>query len=139
VRQSAPANDQGEAQGKQILCVDDNSRNLYVLGAMLRAAGHQVVEVGSGAEALAKLAERKFDVILLDMVMPEMDGFGVLEHLRRMETINRKTPVIACTANVLPDQVESYKQAGTVGVLAKPIDIRAMLQAVASATQAAAA
>jgi PAS domain S-box-containing protein len=139
VRPSTPANDQGEAQGKQILCVDDNSRNLYVLGAMLRAAGHQVVEVGSGAEALAKLAERKFDVILLDMVMPEMDGFGVLERLRRMETINRKTPVIACTANVLPDQVESYKQAGTVGVLAKPIDIRAMLQAVASATQPAAA
>lgn len=131
--------DEGVPAGKDILCVDDNARNLYVLGAMLRAAGHQVTEVGSGAEALAKMATQKFDVILLDMVMPEMDGFGVLERMRRMDTVNRETPVIACTANVLPDQVESYKQAGTVSVLAKPIDIRKMLQAVALATQAAAA
>ncbi|MDP3737958.1 MAG: ATP-binding protein [Hyphomonadaceae bacterium] len=133
------ANDEGAPAGKDILCVDDNPRNLYVLGAMLRAAGHRVVEVGSGAEALATLREQKFDVILLDMVMPDIDGFGVLERLRRMNTVNRETPVIACTANVLPDQIESYKRAGTVGVLAKPIDIRKMLQAVAAATHAAAA
>jgi signal transduction histidine kinase/CheY-like chemotaxis protein/GAF domain-containing protein len=128
-----PANDQMEIEPREILCVDDNPRNLYVLGAMLRAAGHRTTEVSSGAEALGQLAIRKFDVILLDMVMPDMDGIDMLERLRAMGGVNRETPVIACTANVLPDQVEAYRKAGTVGVLSKPIDIRAMLQAVAAA------
>ncbi|MFT3722818.1 MAG: ATP-binding protein [Hyphomonadaceae bacterium] len=128
-----PANDQPELEGRDILCIDDNPRNLYVLGAMLRAAGHRTIECASGAEALEILTQRKFDVILLDMVMPEMDGLDVLAKLREGGGINAATPVIACTANVLPDQVEAYRKAGTAGVLAKPIDPRAMLQAVANA------
>ena len=128
-----PANDQPELEGRDILCIDDNPRNLYVLGAMLRAAGHRTIECASGVEALDILAQRKFDVILLDMVMPEMDGLDVLARLREGGGINAATPVIACTANVLPDQVEAYRKAGTAGVLAKPIDPRAMLQAVANA------
>jgi CheY-like chemotaxis protein len=128
-----PANDQPELEGRDILCIDDNPRNLYVLGAMLRAAGHRTTECASGLEALDILAQRKFDVILLDMVMPEMDGLDVLARLREGGGINAATPVIACTANVLPDQIEAYRKAGTAGVLAKPIDPRAMLQAVANA------
>jgi PAS domain S-box-containing protein len=128
-----PANDQPELQGRDILCIDDNPRNLYVLGAMLRAAGHRTIECASGPEALDILAQRKFDVILLDMVMPDMDGLDVLARLREGGGLNAGTPVIACTANVLPDQVEAYRKAGTAGVLAKPIDPRAMLQAVATA------
>jgi PAS domain S-box-containing protein len=127
------ANDQTETEPREILCVDDNPRNLYVLGAMLRAAGHRTTEVSSGAEALGHLAMRKFDVVLLDMVMPDMDGIDMLQRLRAMGGVNTATPVIACTANVLPDQLEAYRKAGTVGVLAKPIDIRAMLHAVAAA------
>ncbi len=69
-------------EGRDILCVDDNPRNLYVLGAMLRAAGHRTIECASGPEALDILAQRKFDVILLDMVMPEMDGLDVLAEPR---------------------------------------------------------
>ena len=117
---------------KEVLCVDDNARNLFVVGAMLRAAGHEVTECGSGEEALACLAARPFDVVLLDMVMPGMDGLGVLARLRATPGPNRNSRVIACTANVLPEQVEAYLRAGTSGVLAKPIDIRAMLEAVAA-------
>jgi PAS domain S-box-containing protein len=120
-------------EAKDVLCVDDNPRNLYVLGAMLRAAGHRPIECASGHEALVKLEARKFDVILLDMVMPEMDGLDLLARLRAEAGPNQETPVIACTANVLPHQVESYVSAGTAAVLAKPIDVRAMLEAVASA------
>ena len=134
----AVANDRGAAletaaQARDVLCIDDNPRNLYVLGAMLRAAGHRTTECASGPEALELLAQRKFDVILLDMVMPEMDGLDVLAKLRAGGGVNVATPVFACTANVLPDQVESYLKAGTAGVLAKPIDPRAMLAAVATA------
>lgn len=131
--QPPPANDQPDIQGRDILCIDDNPRNLYVLGAMLRAAGHRTVECASGREALDILGQSKFDVILLDMVMPEMDGLEMLKQLRDSGGPNAATPVIACTANVLPDQVETYRKAGTQGVLAKPIDPRAMLQAVATA------
>jgi PAS domain S-box-containing protein len=144
VRIAAPLTTEGQEQGvrageaidapvRSILCVDDNPRNLYVLGAMLRAAGHCATECASGEEALALMARQKFDAVLLDMVMPEMDGLDVLARLRAGTGPNAATPVIACTANVLPDQVESYRKAGTAGVLAKPIDVRAMLRAVADA------
>jgi len=129
----APPADESAAAPREILCVDDNPRNLYVLGGLLRAAGHRTTECASGFEALDLLARRKFDVVLLDMVMPEMDGFGVLETLRAQAGPNAATPVIACTANVLPDQIEAYRKAGTADVLAKPIDPRAMLLAIARA------
>lgn len=116
-----------------ILCVDDNARNLYVLSAMLRAAGHRTLECTSGAEALEVLRRRKVDVVMLDMVMPDMDGFDVIARLREAGGLNAETPVIACTANVLPDQIEAYRRAGTAGVVAKPINPREMLEAVAAA------
>lgn len=118
---------------REVLCVDDNPRNLYVLVGLLRAAGHRATECASGFEALELLRKRKFDVVLLDMVMPGMDGLDVLARLREEEGPNAATPVIACTANVLPDQIAAYREAGTADVLAKPIDPRAMLRAVASA------
>lgn len=117
----------------EILCVDDNARNLYVISAMLRAAGHRTVECASGADALEMLRRRKVDLVLLDMVMPDMDGFDVITRLRETDGPNVETPIIACTANVLPDQIEAYRRAGTAGVLAKPINPRAMLEAVAAA------
>ncbi len=134
--QRAPAEEScpGPAERRlEILCVDDNARNLYVLSAMLRAAGHGAIECTSGAEALELLRRRKVDLVLLDMVMPEMDGFDVLARLRDAGGPNAETPVIACTANVLPAQLEAYRKAGMAGVLAKPIDPRAMLEAVLAA------
>ncbi len=130
-----PADASAEAMllPREVLCVDDNPRNLYVLSGLLRAAGHRATECASGFEALELLRKRKFDVVLLDMVMPGMDGLDVLARLREEEGPNLATPVIACTANVLPDQIAAYREAGTADVLAKPIDPRAMLRAVASA------
>ena len=125
--------DDGILAPRDVLCVDDNPRNLYVLSALLRAAGHRATECASGFEALELLRKRKFDVVLLDMVMPGMDGLDVLARLRKEEGPNLATPVIACTANVLPDQIAAYRHAGTADVLAKPLDPRAMLRAVAGA------
>lgn len=122
-----------QAGARDVLCVDDNPRNLFVISAMLRAAGHSTTECSSGAEALEILGRRKFDVIMLDMVMPDMDGLETLSRLRTGGGLNAETPVIACTANVRPDQVASYREAGTIEVLGKPIDLKAMLQAVATA------
>ncbi len=136
VLQSEKAAESDQAASERcldILCVDDNARNLYVVSALLRAAGHRTIECTSGAEALDVLRRRKVDIVLLDMVMPEMDGFDVIARLREGQGPNAQTPVIACTANVLPDQIEAYQRAGTAGVVAKPINPRAMLEAVAAA------
>ncbi len=127
------SNDTGALVARDILCVDDNPRNLFVLAGILRAAGHRATECGTGREALEILKEKKFDVVLLDMVMPGMDGLDVLARLREEVGPNSDTPVIACTANVLPDQIAAYRKAGSVDVIAKPIDLRAMLRAVANA------
>jgi PAS domain S-box-containing protein len=128
----APAPERpAQPAARNVLCIDDNTRNLFVLGAMLRAAGHKVTECNSGEEGLAALGREAFDVVLLDMVMPDMDGIDVLKRLRGGNGPNRHTRVVACTANVLPEQVAAYLAAGTSSVLAKPIDIRAMLEAVA--------
>ncbi len=127
------SNDTGTLISRDILCVDDNPRNLYVLAGLLRAAGHRVTECGTGRQALDLLRETKFDVVLLDMVMPGMDGLDVLARLRKEAGPNSDTPVIACTANVLPDQIAAYRKAGSADVIAKPIDPRAMLRAVANA------
>lgn len=124
---------EGQHRRLEVMCVDDNARNLFVISSMLRAAGHGVVECVSGADALEVLCRRKVDVVLLDMVMPDMDGFDVLARLRDGGGPNAETPVIACTANVLPGQLEAYRKAGTASVLAKPIDPRAMLEALAAA------
>ncbi len=124
---------QSGAVSREILCVDDNPRNLYVLVGMLRAAGHRTTECAMGREALELLKSKKFDVVLLDMVMPEMDGLDVLALLRQEAGPNSQTPVIACTANVLPDQIAAYRKAGSADVIAKPIDPSAMLRAVANA------
>jgi signal transduction histidine kinase len=117
-----------------ILCVDDNPRNLFVLSALLESMGHRPATCESGQDALDLLAARRFDVVLLDMVMPGLDGLEVLARLQARSGPNRATPVIACTANVLPDHVETYRRAGTAGVLAKPIDVRSLLQALREAS-----
>lgn len=114
-----------------ILCVDDNPRNLFVLAALLQSAGHRTTVCESGREALDVMARTRFDVVLLDMVMPDMDGLEVLARMRADPRIDPATPVIACTANILADHMETYRQAGVAGVLPKPIDVRSLLQAVA--------
>ena len=93
------------------------------------------MECASGAEALEVLSRQKFDLVLLDMVMPEMDGLDMLARLRSGPGLNADTPVVACTANVLPDQVKAYVGAGTAAVIAKPIDVAEVLRVV-SATAA---
>jgi two-component system, sensor histidine kinase len=116
-----------------ILCVDDNPRNLLVVTRLLEAAGHEVTACESGRAALDIVAKRPFDLVLLDMVMPEMDGLDVIAQLRAMPGPNQGTPVVACTANVLPEQIRSYLAAGVESVVGKPIEVRGLLEAVSAA------
>jgi len=109
-----------------ILLVDDLPMNLEIAGAMLRAQGHEVITATSGTEAVDAAVAGNFDVILLDINLPDLDGYEVAREIRKLEPPERRTPIIALTANALPEHVAQALEAGMDGHLAKPIDERAL-------------
>lgn len=110
------------APDAHILVVDDNSMNLMVVVKLLRDTRVKVDTAESGREALQKTAENTYHVILMDHMMPEMDGAATLRAVRsQTKGFCQKTPVIALTANVMSDAEQVYRNMGFDGYLAKPI------------------
>lgn len=112
-----------------ILVADDNAVNQIVVEAMLKKDGHTVVLVSDGAQAVAAVAASDFDLILMDMQMPEMDGIAATQAIRCLESSARETPIVALTANAMTEQVLRCRDAGMNDHLSKPID-RALLRQV---------
>lgn len=110
-----------------VLVVDDVLANRQIAQAMLRSAGHEVTLAEDGATALLAVERQRFDVVLMDLQMPGMDGFETTRRLRALAPPACDVPVIALTASVLPDQIEATKRAGMDGHLGKPLDRRALL------------
>jgi signal transduction histidine kinase len=104
---------------RTILVVDDIATNRLVAAQLLHAAGLQAVEAGSGPEALARLKQGGVDAVLLDLMMPGMDGHETLRHIR--EAHGRKMPVVAMTADVLAIRSDDALRAAVDGFLPKPI------------------
>lgn len=110
------------APDARILVVDDNSMNLMVAVKLLRDTKVKVDTAESGREALKKTAENIYHVILMDHMMPDMDGAATLCAIRsQTKGFCQKTPVIALTANVMSDAEQVYQNMGFDGYLAKPI------------------
>ena len=120
------------AASRNILVVDDNDRHLDILSTILSSVGHDVETCGSGSEALRRLDMRRFDVVVLDLVMPEISGAVVAEQMRTGH-LNRRTPVIVCTANlsIARKQFETFP--GISAIIGKPIDTASLILAVARA------
>lgn len=117
------------APDARILVVDDNTMNLMVVTKLLRDTKVKVDTVESGRECLKKTAENAYHVILMDHMMPEMDGEAALHALRsQTRGFCQKTPVIALTANVMTGAEQIYRNMGFDGYLAKPINA-ALLEA----------
>ena len=114
-----------------ILLVDDHPENLLALEAILTDTGHTLVHARSGAEALKALLGQDFALILMDVAMPEMDGYEVAELIRRRDR-SRNTPIIFLPANVKGDThvVRGYA-AGAVDYLFKPLAPEVLLSKVA--------
>ena len=119
--------------GLRVLAVDDNAVNLLVLDQLLGSLGHQVAKAASGSEALAALAAEPFDVVLLDIQMPEMTGIEVLDRLRAAGGPNRRVPVVALTADVTSGGRERYLALGFTEHTSKPIQIQELMEAMARA------
>ena len=106
----------------RVLLVDDDADILVVGAASLRkVGGFDVVLAASGAEAVRIAADVAVDVVLLDMMMPDLDGMGTLTQLLALPNM-RKVPILFMTAKVQQSEVERYTRAGAAGVIHKPFD-----------------
>lgn len=117
------------ASQRRVLIVDDNDRHLDILSAILGGVGHEVETCGSGAEALRRVAAHLYDVVVLDLVMPEINGLTVAT-VMRMGGVNARTPIVICTANVAIARRELKEAAGIHAIIGKPIDTAALVLAV---------
>lgn len=108
-----------------ILVAEDNLPNQLLVKAILSKLGHQVLVVGNGLEAVQSVetAESPFDVVLMDMQMPEMDGLTATQHIRELPSSRASVPIIALTANALSGDREKVLDAGMNDYLTKPIDV----------------
>jgi len=111
-----------EKQPAHILLAEDNVVNQRVAAGLLTKGGHSVVIVGTGVEALAALGRENFDLVLMDVQMPEMDGFEATRAIRKDENgTNRHVPIIAMTAHAMTGDKELCLAAGMDGYISKPI------------------
>lgn len=106
----------------RVLLVDDDDRNIFALSAYLKAKKIKIETASDGKECLEKLQQLMVDVVLLDMMMPVMDGFETLGILRKDERL-KNNKVIALTALAMKGDMERCIEAGADDYCTKPIDI----------------
>ncbi len=106
---------------RRILLVDDNAINLALGSELVRLWGHQCVEAENAKQALQAFEQQEFDIILLDIQMPGIDGIELMKMLRERAP-ELKAPIVALTANVLPEQKQKLLDLGFDGYLGKPLD-----------------
>ncbi len=119
----------GVARAGRILLVEDIDINQRLAVALLEGAGHAVEVVGDGALAVAAVADTAYDLVLMDVQMPGMDGVTATRAIRASAGPGSRVPIVAMTANVFPDQIKAFRDAGMDGHIGKPLN-RAQLQAV---------
>ena len=108
------------ARKAHILLAEDVEVNQEIARAVLESAGHSVDVVSDGSEAIMAVQDRHYDLVLMDVQMPVVDGVMATERIRELEGPAGRIPIIAMTANVLPDQVAKFRRAGMNGHVGKP-------------------
>ena len=113
----------------RVLAVDDHEVNRRTLALVLEPLGVDLTTASDGLEALRRLEDQTFDVVLMDVNMPGLDGREATRRLRAGRGLNHDTPVIGFSAGVADDEVQACHDAGMTDWLAKPLDIRALYAA----------
>ena len=116
-----------DLKGKTVLVVDDETDVRTVVEAILANHGYSVVQAKDGAEALSLLRRRKFDLMVLDIMMPRMDGYQVMEELK---SANPELPVIMLTAKAQPKDVWKGYVEGCHFYITKPFESESLIRAV---------
>ena len=120
----------------RILVVEDNAVNQEIAKQFLSRRGHEVVLAENGILAVRFAASLEFDVILMDVHMPEMDGFKATQKIRALEQMRgRRTPIIAMTARTSPSDLEQCHAAGMDGCLTKPLKRPELIETVENMTR----
>jgi CheY-like chemotaxis protein len=115
--------------GKKVLLVDDDVRNIFALSGVLTRRGLDVLTAGTGHEAIALLRTTPdIDVVLMDIMMPEMDGYQTMQAIRQVEAF-RRLPIIALTARAMKGDRERCLEAGASDYLAKPVNTEQLVSA----------
>lgn len=114
---------------KVIFYIEDNMDNRTLIRRILTAEGYKVVEAGNAREALETLKTLRPDMILMDINMPEVDGYTLTAQIRGIEGFE-SMPIVALTANVMRGDRERSLEAGCDGYIQKPIDIDLLPQQV---------
>jgi PAS domain S-box-containing protein len=122
------------ARGLSVLIADDIAMNRDIAGSFLRASGHNVVCAEGGAEAVAAVASTDFDLVLMDVRMPEMDGLEATRRIRKLDGPRGRVPIVALTAHAFAEQVEACRSAGMEGHVPKPFTQAILFGAVAAAS-----
>jgi CheY-like chemotaxis protein len=112
--------------GKRILIVDDDVRNVFSLTSLLEEHGMEVEYAENGRDALARLGEGNFDLVLMDVMMPEMDGYEATQRIRDNPD-HRSLPIICLTAKAMKGDREKCIAAGASDYIVKPVDPEQLL------------
>ena len=115
----------------RVLLAEDSPANQLVAATLLRKEGHHVDVAGNGIEAVEATRTRPYDIVFMDMYMPEMDGLAATREIRALPGSASRVPIIALTANVMAGDRERFLASGMNGVLAKPVTGRMLSEALA--------
>jgi CheY-like chemotaxis protein len=113
----------------KILVVDDDVLSLELMKAMLVPNGYEIITADDGSKAVAIIIEKKPDLILLDIMMPGLDGYSTLAKIKENKTIS-KIPVVMLTAMGYQLNKELALQIGAVGYITKPVDLAELLKTI---------
>jgi len=106
---------------ENIVIIEDNEQNMYLMRFLLEKNGFSVVEAPSAADGIAKVLSLKPQAVLLDIQLPDMDGYAVARHLRSCREVE-SVPIIAVTSYAMVGDREAARAAGCSGYIAKPIN-----------------
>jgi CheY-like chemotaxis protein len=129
VRAVPPARPHERLRGRKVLVVDDDPRNAFVLTDVLELHGMTVVQAADGLTAISELAAGGIDLVLMDVMMPQMDGYETTRAIRQMHQFAH-LPVIAVTARAMQGDREKSLGSGASDYITKPIDVEELLDCI---------
>ena len=116
----------------RILVAEDNQTNQAVIRAMLAKLGHRADIVANGLEAVDAMRERPYDLVFMDVMMPEMDGIAATHAIRKLHGAAGDVRIVALTADASAEHHAAYRECGMQAVLVKPVTLRALETAIAA-------
>ena len=120
-------------QKMNVLGIDDNSDINMLLGTVLKASGHDYTSVTNGREGINLIKQNHYDVVLLDLAMPEFSGFDVLEALKKEGLIEKQNIVLLTASSMTDEDINKILQKGVRSYIRKPLDITTLVEKIEQA------